>query len=67
MDADKTFGLSLQITYQELLVQEQLEGFFFRLLREATENLRVVQHSKPHCPQLTPSVVHSGHVGRPKF
>ena len=31
------------------------------------ENLRAFQHEEPHCPQLTPSVVLSGHVGRPKF
>ena len=70
-DALEGFILSLQMTYRELLVQEQLDGLFLepvgRLLREAVENLRAFQLEEPHCPQLTPSLVHSGHVGRPKF
>ena len=52
-------------------MQEQLDGLFLepvgRLLREAMENFRAFQCEEPHCPQLTPSVVHSGRVGQPKF
>jgi hypothetical protein len=70
-DALDGFVLSLQITYRELLVQEQLDGLFLqlvgRLLRESMENLIAFQHKEPKCPQLTPSVVCSGNVGRPKF
>ena len=70
-DALDGFVLRLQITYRELLVQEQLDGLFLepvgRLLREAMENLVAFQHEEPNCPQLTPSVICSGHVGRPKF
>ena len=70
-DALEGFILSLQTAYRELLVQEQLDGLFLepvgRLLRVAMENLRAFQSEQPHCPQLTPSVLLSGHVGRPKF
>ena len=50
-------------------MQEQLDGFFLvgRLLREAMESVRVCQHAERHYPLLTPTVVHSGHHGQPKF
>ena len=61
--------LSLQIAYRELLVQEQLDGLCLdpaaALLREA---MKEIKDEASHHPQLlSPSLVYSGGVGRPRF